>query len=109
MRFFSYAKQADQSLRVGRQEVIGILREHLPQCRADVHGSWNASSRRACPGKDTGALGLRSIVDEAMLDVMFDLPDRGLGHKYVVTPEAVNGNEQLLPMPTGAEAKTKSA
>jgi ATP-dependent Clp protease ATP-binding subunit ClpX len=59
--------------------------------------------------KDTGARGLRSIVEEVMLDVMFDLPDRGPGHKYVVTPEVVNGHEQLLPMPTGAEPKTKSA
>jgi ATP-dependent Clp protease ATP-binding subunit ClpX len=59
--------------------------------------------------KDTGARGLRSIVEEVMLDVMFDLPDQGPGRKYVVTPEIVRGREQLLPLPSAADAKHKSA
>ncbi len=59
--------------------------------------------------KDTGARGLRSIVEEVMLDVMFDLPDQGQGRKYVVTPEVVRGREPLMPLPTAADAKNKSA
>ncbi|HWB01287.1 MAG TPA: ATP-dependent Clp protease ATP-binding subunit ClpX [Pirellulales bacterium] len=59
--------------------------------------------------KDTGARGLRSIVEEVMLDCMFDLPDNGPGRKYVVTPEVVRGDETLMPLPSAADAKHKSA
>jgi ATP-dependent Clp protease ATP-binding subunit ClpX len=59
--------------------------------------------------KDTGARGLRSIVEEVMLDVMFDLPEQGAGKKYVITPEVVRGRERLIPMPMPAEPKHKSA
>ncbi|HEX3658780.1 MAG TPA: ATP-dependent Clp protease ATP-binding subunit ClpX [Pirellulales bacterium] len=56
--------------------------------------------------KETGARGLRSIIEEVMLDIMFDLPEQGAGQKYVVTPEVVRGRQQLFPM---AEPKHKSA
>jgi ATP-dependent Clp protease ATP-binding subunit ClpX len=56
--------------------------------------------------KETGARGLRSIIEEVMLDIMFDLPEQGAGQTYVVTPEVVRGRERLLPLP---EAKHKSA
>ncbi len=59
--------------------------------------------------KETGARGLRSIVEEVMLDVMFELPDQGQGRKYVITPEVVRGRERLLPLPLPAEPKHKSA
>ncbi|HEY5311038.1 MAG TPA: ATP-dependent Clp protease ATP-binding subunit ClpX, partial [Pirellulales bacterium] len=56
--------------------------------------------------KETGARGLRSIIEEVMLDIMFDLPEQGAGQKYVVTPEVVRGRQQLFAM---AEPKHKSA
>ncbi|HEV7226373.1 MAG TPA: ATP-dependent Clp protease ATP-binding subunit ClpX [Pirellulales bacterium] len=56
--------------------------------------------------KETGARGLRSIIEEVMLDIMFDLPEQGAGKHYVVTPEVVSGRERLLAMP---EPKHKSA
>ncbi|MDG3003409.1 ATP-dependent Clp protease ATP-binding subunit ClpX [Paludisphaera mucosa] len=65
--------------------------------------------------KDTGARGLRSIVEEIMLDVMYELPDR-VGKdkgKYVVTPEIVRKEKNLFevqPTPmTKAERKKESA
>src|SRR4029077_8782864 len=41
--------------------------------------------------KDTGARGLRSIVEDVMLDIMYELPDRTAKEKgrFVVTPEGV--------------------
>ena len=39
--------------------------------------------------RDTGARGLRSIIEEALLDVMFDLPSRRDVKKCVVTRETV--------------------
>ena len=46
--------------------------------------------------RDTGARALRSVVEEIMLDYMYDLPDRPPGGAYVVTREVVRGEENLL-------------
>ena len=56
--------------------------------------------------KDTGARGLRSMVEDIMLDIMYDLPDQPPGAKYVVTEEVALGREKLFAIP---EAKHKSA
>ena len=55
--------------------------------------------------KDTGARGLRSIIEEVMLDVMYDLPENQ-GARYVVTEDAVHGRERIFPM---VEEKKNSA
>jgi len=56
--------------------------------------------------KNTGARALRSIIEEVMLDIMFELPDQPRGSKYLVNEEIVYGREQLLPLP---KPKNKSA
>ncbi len=56
--------------------------------------------------KETGARGLRSIIEDVMLDIMFDLPDQGPGMRYVITDDVVMGREQMLPIP---QPKNKSA
>jgi ATP-dependent Clp protease ATP-binding subunit ClpX len=56
--------------------------------------------------KDTGARGLRSIIEEVMLDIMYDLPEQGGNQRYVITDNVVNGREKLFPV---VEPKTKSA
>jgi ATP-dependent Clp protease ATP-binding subunit ClpX len=69
--------------------------------------------------KDTGARGLRSIVEDVMLDIMYELPEKSPKEKgrYVVTPEVVRKEKSLfdvppLPLPTGkstSERKKESA
>jgi len=54
--------------------------------------------------KGTGARGLRSIIEGVMLDIMYDLPERGQGSRYVITPEVVNGQ-----VPMFAVSEKKSA
>ncbi len=56
--------------------------------------------------KDTGARALRSIIEEVMLDIMFELPEQNAGSKYMITDDIVFGRQELFPMP---EAKPKSA
>ncbi|RMG00371.1 MAG: ATP-dependent Clp protease ATP-binding subunit ClpX, partial [Planctomycetota bacterium] len=56
--------------------------------------------------KGTGARGLRSIVENFMLDILFELPEQPPGSRYVVTPEVVEGKQPLFPLPA---AKNKSA
>jgi ATP-dependent Clp protease ATP-binding subunit ClpX len=46
--------------------------------------------------KDTGARGLRSVVEGVMFDIMFELPEQEPGKKYVVTPAVVRGEEKLF-------------
>jgi ATP-dependent Clp protease ATP-binding subunit ClpX len=57
--------------------------------------------------KDTGARALRSIVEDVMLDAMFDLPDQTPGNRYVVGEETVLHREKLVPI--APETKQKSA
>lgn len=56
--------------------------------------------------KNTGARGLRAIVEEIMLDVMFELPDQEAGSRYLVNEDVVFGRERLFPLP---QTKHKSA
>ena len=56
--------------------------------------------------KETGARGLRSIIEEVMTDIMYELPEQESGGQYVITDSIVEGRDQLFPMPN---AKTKSA
>jgi ATP-dependent Clp protease ATP-binding subunit ClpX len=56
--------------------------------------------------KETGARGLRSIIEEVMLDIMFDLPEQGQGSRYVITKDVVEGRKPAFGI---AEPKHKSA
>jgi len=46
--------------------------------------------------RDTGARGLRSIVEEIMTDIMFELPDMDPKGKFVVTDAVVRGEKPLF-------------
>ncbi|MBQ2849267.1 MAG: ATP-dependent Clp protease ATP-binding subunit ClpX [Thermoguttaceae bacterium] len=47
--------------------------------------------------RKTGARGLRAIMENAMLDPMFSLPDRASGERYFVTREMIEGKAPILP------------
>jgi ATP-dependent Clp protease ATP-binding subunit ClpX len=46
--------------------------------------------------RDTGARALRGVVEQAMLDYMYDLPELKPGGTYIVTPEVIRGEADLL-------------
>ena len=52
-----------------------------------------AISRKALT-RDTGARGLRSVVESAILDIMYDLPSQGDVTKCIITPEVIEDNEK---------------
>ncbi len=56
--------------------------------------------------KETGARGLRSIVEEVMLDIMYDLPEQGQNCRYVINKDTVEKRQPVFPIP---ETKNKSA
>jgi ATP-dependent Clp protease ATP-binding subunit ClpX len=46
---------------------------------------------RLAKARDTGARGLRAIVEEIMLDLMFELPDMETKGKHIITVDVVRG------------------
>jgi ATP-dependent Clp protease ATP-binding subunit ClpX len=46
--------------------------------------------------RNSGARGLRAIVEEVMLDVMYEIPSRTDVRRVVVTPEAIDGTAKPL-------------
>jgi ATP-dependent Clp protease ATP-binding subunit ClpX len=51
---------------------------------------------RIARSKDTGARGLRSVVEAVMFDIMFELPEKEKGRHYLITPEIVRGEQKLF-------------
>ena len=68
-------------------------------------GALSAIADRAMES-DTGARALRSIVEETMLDLMFDLPEQPPGTRFLITEQTVAGRRKVVPMP---EPKHKTA
>ncbi|MDR1606008.1 MAG: ATP-dependent Clp protease ATP-binding subunit ClpX [Streptococcaceae bacterium] len=58
-------------------------------------GALTAIAEKAIERK-TGARGLRSIIEEVMMDVMFEVPSMPTVTKVIVTEEAVRGTEEPL-------------
>jgi len=62
--------------------------------------------------RETGARGLRSIIENVMLDIMYELPDQPQGRRYEITEEIVEGGTELFKIPEPLpepKKKTKSA
>jgi ATP-dependent Clp protease ATP-binding subunit ClpX len=58
--------------------------------------------------KKTGARGLRAILENIMIDIMFDLPERKDVREYVITPQVVEKGPKALNLPEPIELpKTK--
>src|SRR4051812_11812352 len=95
-----------------RNALVKQYRRFFEMEGADVEFSPEALVEIATKAKkkDTGARGLRSIVEEIMLDIMYELPDRAEKQKgrFVVTPEVVRKEKSLFdsppqPLSTGKE------
>lgn len=50
--------------------------------------------------KDTGARGLRAIIEEVMLDIMYDLPEQSSGGTHVITEAVARGEQSLFGQPS---------
>ncbi len=66
-------------------------------------GALHMVAQRALE-KGVGARGLRGILEEVMLDIMYDLPGQEAGSVYTIDETVVSGSRKLFQMPT-----TKSA
>jgi ATP-dependent Clp protease ATP-binding subunit ClpX len=64
-----------------------------------------AIARRAMD-RGVGARGLRSILEEVMMDIMFELPDQEPGSRYTIDEAIVTGRHKLFQMPPQPETKS---
>ncbi len=72
----------------------------LEDCEVDfTHEALKAIAEKALSLK-TGVRAARSIIESLMLDVGFELPERGANLRYTVTPEFVAGESPILVTPT---------
>ena len=65
-------------------------------CRLEFTTEGLREIARLAAEKDTGARGLRSVLESVMLEPLFNLPSHGEGRTYVVSPEVVRGERPLL-------------
>lgn len=54
--------------------------------------------------KGVGARGLRGILEEVMLDIMYDLPDQQEGSQFTIDVSIVEGRRTLFPLPSSKSA-----
>jgi len=78
---------------------------------AELHFTEDAlvAIARKAQEKDTGARGLRSIIEQVMLDIMYELPDQPAGQRYVVDENIVSGQVRLFPPADSLKRQQKSA
>ena len=81
------------------QALFGMENAELGFTESALH----AIAQRAIE-KDTGARALRTIVEELMLQIMFELPDQPAGTQYLITEDIVYGRQPAIPV--RAEAKS---
>jgi ATP-dependent Clp protease ATP-binding subunit ClpX len=94
---------------LGEEELMAILTEpknalvrqyqkyfDLEGARLEFTDEGLREVARAAREKGTGARGLRSVLENLMLDPLFHLPSRPKGYTYVVGPEVVRGEQVLL-------------
>jgi ATP-dependent Clp protease ATP-binding subunit ClpX len=54
--------------------------------------------------KDVGARGLRAIIEEVMIDILYELPDQPPASKFVITEDVVAGRHSLFGSPVKKSA-----
>lgn len=77
-------------------EMEGASLEFQPQALREI--------ARIARAKETGARGLRSVIESVMFDIMFELPDQEKGRQYLITPEVVRGEKRLFTQDGSAAA-----
>jgi ATP-dependent Clp protease ATP-binding subunit ClpX len=98
-------------VRVLREPRNALIRQYqklfeLESCELHFTDDALNSIARKAHKKETGARGLRAVIEDLMLEIMFELPEQARGGRYVITENIVERLERLFPQP---EPKHKSA
>jgi ATP-dependent Clp protease ATP-binding subunit ClpX len=77
----------------------------VENCKLEFTDEALVAIARRAMRKETGARGLRSIMEDVMLDIMFDLPENS-GSTYVINERNVAGTEPVVPIREAARHKS---
>ena len=78
----------------------------MERAEVEFHPAALKEIARKARERDTGARGLRSIVEEVMTDIMFELPDLETKGKYQVTDAVVRGERPLFEKKPATDKKS---
>ena len=59
--------------------------------------------------KETGVRAVRAILENVLLDILYELPEEGSRKKFELTPEVIRGEASLLSFPEKKGPKRESA
>jgi len=91
----------DELIRILTEPKNALARQYqkffeLENARLEFSDEGLREIARTAMTKNTGARGLRSVMERIMLEPMFNLPSRPHGYSYLVQPEVVRGEAPLL-------------
>jgi ATP-dependent Clp protease ATP-binding subunit ClpX len=67
----------------------------MEECELDFTPGALREIARLARSRETGARGLRAILEDVMFELMFELPELERGQKFVVTEEIVRGDRKF--------------
>jgi ATP-dependent Clp protease ATP-binding subunit ClpX len=99
----------DALVRVLQEPKNALIRQYqslfeMENCELSFTQEALVAIARRAETRGTGARGLRSIIEDVMLDIMFDLPEQERGTKFEVSAEIVEGRAKMFKMPTSKTA-----
>ncbi len=97
-------------VKVLREPKNALLKQYqrlfgVENCKLEFTDEALVAIARRAMRKETGARGLRSIMEDVMLDIMFDLPENN-GSTYVINDRNVAGTEPVVPIRETARHKS---
>jgi len=107
----SYLQPLDEEglIRVMKEPKNSIIKQYqalfaMENCELNFTDEALQYVAKQAMDKGVGARGLRGILEQVMLDIMYDLPEQEDGRVYTIDETVVSGSRKLFQMPT-----TKSA
>ena len=76
----------------------------MEECELDFSEVALREIARLARTRETGARGLRSIVEDVMFDLMYELPELERGQKFMITEEMVRREKSMFQKPDSAAA-----
>ncbi len=105
---------SEQLTKVMTEPRNAILRQYkkffeMENCSLEFTPESMAAIAKRAQEKKTGARALRSIIENLMLDAMFQIPSLNAPGHYVITDRMVRGEEPVTPVRVLPRAKKESA
>jgi len=92
---------AESLVRVITEPRNALVRQYqklfeMEECKLEFTEGALFEIARQARIRDTGARGLRSILERTMFDIMYELPEVERGRTFVITEEMVRGEEPMI-------------